>query len=375
MKPIKKFAWLMTVACFVTACTSRTAIQPTLTPVPPTATPVESQTATVTTTTTSVPAPESFFTLYGNGPIVPNGEDGAWDDRFTDPGAVIYHNGMFHMFRNGFRGFPAESQVGYVTSPDGFTWTQQDTDPIFYTKDVPYVKIGMFVSSAIVEDDGTWVLYFYTWDSTNFPSDSVIGRATASSPAGPWMADDQPVLQPGVSGAWDDKQVTTPHVIKTATGYRMYYTGIGAARNQWIGMATSDDGISWVKYNDPVTTDEPFAESDPVLQTGEAGAWDAGSVQQPRVSQTATGWTMFYRATFGRSENGMKYGVAFSNDGVHWERSSQSPLFQPNEVPKSNQFWFTNILFQDGSYYFFVEVDIRQTTEIYLLTHTGSIQP
>lgn len=28
-------------------------------------------------------------------------------------------------FRNGFRGWPATVQVGYVTSPDGYTWTKQ----------------------------------------------------------------------------------------------------------------------------------------------------------------------------------------------------------------------------------------------------------
>ena len=329
--------------------------------------------ATPTPAITATPAP--FFTVYGDQPIVPNGESGAWDDRFTDPGAVIYHDGTFHMFRNGFRGFPAESQVGYVTSPDGFTWTQQGTDPVFMTKDVPYVKIGMFVSSVIVEDDGTWVLYFYTWDTNSFPSSSVIGRATASSPTGPWLADEEPVLHPGTSGAWDDKQVTAPHVIKTEDGYRMYYTAIDSKRNQWIGMATSTDGVHWEKYNDPVTTDKPFAESDPVFQSGGPGTWDAGFVQQPRVFQTANGWTMFYRATPGRTEGSMKYGVAFGSDGIHWERSALNPLFEPNDVPKTSLFWFTNILFQNGTYFLFVEVDMQHTTEIYLLTHTGELTP
>jgi predicted GH43/DUF377 family glycosyl hydrolase len=233
----------------------------------------------------------------------------------------------------------------------------------------------MYASSVIVEDDGTWVLYFYTWDSTNFPSSSVIGRATASAPAGPWSADEEPVLQPGASGNWDDKQVTAPHVIKTDDGYRMYYTGIDSKRNQWIGMAISTDGIRWEKYNDPATTDKIFAESDPVLQTAETSTWDSGTVQQGRAFQTSSGWTMFYRGTPGRTEGGMKYGVAFSSDGIQWERSDQSPLFKPNDVPKSSQFWFTNILFQNNTYFFFVEVDMRQSTEIYLLTHAGELKP
>ena len=71
--------------------------------------------ATATLAITATPTP--FFTVYGDQPIVPNGEPGTWDDRFTDPGAVIYHDGIFHMFRNGFRGFPAESQWGMLPHP------------------------------------------------------------------------------------------------------------------------------------------------------------------------------------------------------------------------------------------------------------------
>ncbi|MBL0347003.1 hypothetical protein [Candidatus Villigracilis affinis] len=63
--------------------------------------------------------PQSFFKVFGEEPIVSKGESGTWDDRYTDPGAVVFYDGVFHMFRNGFRGYPAESQVGCVTSTDG----------------------------------------------------------------------------------------------------------------------------------------------------------------------------------------------------------------------------------------------------------------
>ena len=93
-------------------------------------------TAALTSTPQITATPVFYFTVYGDKPIVSKGQPGTWDDRFTDPGAVIYHDGMFHMFRNGFKGFPAESQVGYVTSPDGYTWTKQENDqPVLKTSD------------------------------------------------------------------------------------------------------------------------------------------------------------------------------------------------------------------------------------------------
>jgi predicted GH43/DUF377 family glycosyl hydrolase len=364
---------LASVLLILSACAEPGTISPTSLPtstnIP--VTPTLSATFTPEITPTSVP----FFTVYSQQPIVPKGQPGAWDDRYTDPGAVIYHDGMFHMFRNGFRGFPAESQVGYVTSPDGYTWTKQGEEPVFKTVDVPYAKIAMYASSVLVEEDGTWVLYFYTWDSKAYPSDSVIGRATAPSPTGPWVADPEPVLKPGIAGDWDAKQVLAPDVLKTEDGYLMYYSGVNLSGTQMIGIATSSDGINWIKYNDESTVDTPFSESDPVLPLGEKGNWDAGWVHQPRVFQTAEGWVMIYRGMSETRGPTMKLGLATSPDGIRWARYPSNPLFQPREVKGSGQFYFTNAILKEDVYYLFVESGIGQATQIYLATHHGSIVP
>ncbi|MBC7879570.1 MAG: hypothetical protein H7Y59_20570 [Anaerolineales bacterium] len=319
------------------------------------------------------PEPQTFLNVFGDEPIVSKGSSGTWDDRFTDPGAVVFYDGVFHMFRNGFRGFPATSQVGYVTSPDGYTWTKQGDEPVFETKDVAYAKIAMYASSALVEEDGTWVIYFYTWDSSSFPGSSVIGRATATDPNGPWVADEQPVLLLGASGEWDERQVLAPHVIQTDDGYIMYYSGSNNAGRQQVGMATSSDGIQWTKYNDPATTEAPTIESDPVFQPGESGSWDANSVHQPRVFETAQGWVMIYRGTKDKSGNTMALGLATSDDGIHWNRSAVNPVFIPSDIPGAAYFWFHNALLVDDTYFIFIEGDISQTTQIYLATYEGAI--
>jgi len=337
------------------------------------ATPTALATSTPQTTATPVP----FFTVYGDKPIVSKGQPGTWDDRFTDPGAVIYYNGMFHMFRNGFRDFPAESQVGYVTSPDGYTWTKQPDEPVLKTGDVPYAKIAMYASSVIHENN-CWALFFYTWDSNSYPSASVIGRAgeCIGGPAmAQWFVDTEPILQPGAAGNWDDQQVLAPHVLKTDSGYIMYYSGVGASGIQMIGMATSKDEVHWTKYNDPATTDQRFADSDPVFQPGEKGTWDAAWVHQPRVFQTTDGWVMIYRGTSDRNGSIMKLGLATSQDGIHWERYAGNPIFQPGDIKGARQFWFTNAVIKDDVLYLFVEGDINQTTQIYLATHQGMISP
>lgn len=155
----------------------------------------------------------------------------------------------------------------------------------------------------------------------------------------------------------------------------MYYSGVGASGTQMIGMATSIDGVTWMKYNDPATTDKPFADSDPVFQSGEKGAWDAAWVHQPRVFQTTDGWVMIYRGTSDRNGSNMKLGLATSQDGIHWERYAGNPIFQPSDIKGARQFWFTNAVIKDDVLYLFVEGDINQTTQIYLDTHEGEITP
>jgi predicted GH43/DUF377 family glycosyl hydrolase len=140
-------------------------------------------------------------------------------------------------------------------------------------------------------------------------------------------------------------------------------------------MATSSDGLTWVKYNDPATTEAPYAESDPVFTPGATGAWDASWVHQPRVFQTSNDWVMFYRGTKDKNGSIMKLGLATSKDGIDWERSAENPLLKPADIPGAQYFWFTNVVLKDDVIYLFVEGDINQTTQIYLATHQGEITP
>jgi beta-fructofuranosidase len=67
-------------------------------------------------------------------------------------------------------------------------------------------------------------------------------------------------LRPGPPGAWDDVATWTGSVIRANGRWRMLYTGIGSAEAglvQRIGIATSDDLLSWTK--EPVN---PLLEAD-----------------------------------------------------------------------------------------------------------------
>ena len=76
-----------------------------------------------------------------------------------------------------------------------------------------------------------------------------------------WTKYPSPVLTRGFSGDWDEKNVLMPSVLFDGSVYHLWYVTYDfvAERSEYIGYATSSDGISWTKYDDPSTTDPPFS--------------------------------------------------------------------------------------------------------------------
>jgi predicted GH43/DUF377 family glycosyl hydrolase len=359
--------------------------EPTATNCPPsatatlTATPLPTETQTPEPTNTPRPTAVPFLFPVSDDPIIPI-EPGTWNGRYIEPGAAVFHDGQFHVFFNAFTSWPGRVSVGYATSVDGVEWdirpepviTREETD------DIEYIPYALYVSDVLIEEDGTWVLYFYTWDQGLASAPSSIGRATASDPLGPWTFGVVPSLKPArLDGHWDSYSVRNPAVVKTEEGYMMFYagtdiSGVPIPQNDidQIGMATSTDGINWSKFNDPDTTEPPYSLSDPVLGPHEDRAkWDGKNVHRPAVEMTPFGLVMFYRANKGNIGTGNQtaYGFAISEDGIHWTRYDSNPIMRPS-LFSSSDMYATNMIFHDGLFYVFAEVSQGQNTEVFLAT-------
>ncbi|MEM7111218.1 MAG: hypothetical protein AAF614_02210 [Chloroflexota bacterium] len=341
---------------------------PTDTPAPtntpePTATPTIAPTPTIAFTTPRFSVADRF-TIYGEQPAVPRGSD-----QFTDPGAVVFHDGQFHMFHNAFTGWPASVDYLYSVSDDGINWTLVQEEPVFNGDDLDYVGFTTLASSALVREDGTWMLYFYIWDERTWPAASgSIGVATATNPLGPWTASNAPILQPGASSEWDGDSLRAPSVVATEDGYVMYYAGY-SGNSSAIGRATSSDGLTWTKYDDSATSAAPFAASDPVFGGAPEG-WDRFNVSQPRVVMTAEGLVMLYvgATNASRSPINNNFGLAVSADGMEWTRTDDV-IFTGRDVRSGGQnMWFAELAYAEGTYFAYVELGRGNNTEIYVAT-------
>jgi predicted GH43/DUF377 family glycosyl hydrolase len=305
---------------------------------------------------TSTPRPIIFeipnFIFQGSDPGIPiitHDPSPEIKNLYINPGAVIFHDGKFHMFFNSFTSWPGIIKVGYMTSDDGYDWQMVQDAPVFTTDQIPFGNGKADVSSIIVMDDGTWVMYFHTVGGGE------IGRATAASPTGPWAVDADPVLKPNLE-AWDRYGLGWPSVVKEGSEYRLYY-GAQTKEGFALGLATSEDGIQWEKYPEPVLV----AESD----------WEYNKVDRPRVVKSPDGWVMIYQAGTKVEERGL----AISNDGIHWEKYSDNPIFNKDVFPIPNaKTWDTNLLYHDGRYYYFMELGSLNGTDLYLTTHEGMLR-
>jgi predicted GH43/DUF377 family glycosyl hydrolase len=115
---------------------------------------------------------------------------------------------------------------------------------------------------------------------------------------------------------FDGHYALAPAVIHDDSSYRMWYVGFCAATQKYtIGFALSGDGINWQKHGDqPVLKDDPLS------------SFESGGVWVSSVMPTESGYRMYYSGMNGAR---LQLAIAFSRDGIVWERSGENPLLPP----------------------------------------------
>jgi sucrose-6-phosphate hydrolase SacC (GH32 family) len=109
----------------------------------------------------------------------------------------------------------------------------------------------------------------------------------------------------GSPGEPDDYYVWEPSVVYDGDTFRMWYSGRQAGGPTSTFLAESQDGISWTKRG-------------PVLDPGRADSPDAQGARDPTVRRWGSGLVMVYTGL--SSDGGWRLCLAFSEDGVSWER-------------------------------------------------------
>jgi len=199
-------------------------------------------------------------------------------------------------------------------------------------------------------------------------------RATAPAPEGPWtvaVGEDR-VLPPGAAGAWDDETAAVSSVLAEGSGFALWYEGQRAGRSirGGIGYASSADGVTWVRYDDPTTdtAGDPtlHTEGDPVLGPGACGPATAAAALEPQVWPRGDGYLMLFGGSAGLDGQPDVLG-ATSDDGVHWSCTGQV-LLRAADIPGSEGIHTIQGATLDGEPVILVESLTAGGSEIWLAT-------
>jgi len=321
----------------------------------PTAAPIA--TSTPTAAPSSTPEPTSLFVLDTDHPVLRHGKFG----NTTYSGPVVEHEGTFYLFYVVFGAAPTDpEQIGYATSTDGREWTPASDTPLLSGTDVTYLPANKIsVAGVVVEDNGTWVMYVDVWEPIRNGRSAIL-RAEAPDPEGPWTIGPDPVLEPGESGAWDGTQVFAASVLRTEDGYLMAYSGSSDGKPDSIGIAQSEDGITWTKQTDPVLVPE--------------ADWEAQGISSPSIIRTQGGYMMLYFSIQPSGERA--FGLARSADGLTWERHPRNPVFTPTDAPPNLFVHSSTLLCPGDQCWLLIELVVNSShSDLWLADAEGDLWP
>jgi predicted GH43/DUF377 family glycosyl hydrolase len=230
-------------------------------------------------------------------PVLTRGTPGDWDAGDVLNPSVIRQGDAYYNLYSGYDG--KTWHTGLAVSADGISWHKEgrilSPDPHTWEGD------SIAGNGSAIADETGGILYYYQ-------AGSAVRIGLARSANGhQWQKNGAPVLDVGPRGSWDERGVADPYVIRAGRNYYMFYLGMDRARRQRLGVAMSDDGLTWHKLR-----------SNPILELGNYGAFDESGLGEPAVWISHGYYWMLYT---GRDRNEIRrLGMARSLNGVAWEK-------------------------------------------------------
>jgi predicted GH43/DUF377 family glycosyl hydrolase len=267
---------------------------------------------------------QTDWTKYSGNPVLNPGPPGAWDDLGVGPACVILVSDTYHMWydANWDNAGTANSGIGHATSNDGINWSKDTLNPVLTPGPAgSWDSDGVTQATVLFNNSDSLFHMWYAGQAPGVTDPFHIGHAT-SPDGGHWIKDqNNPVLNPGSPGSWDDNWLTGPCVILIDTTYHMWYDGWknGSSLIR-IGHATSTNGISWQKDS-----------ANPVFNPGTSTNWDYPEVRGANVINDGSQFHMFYT---GGSWFTYDIGYAYSQDGINWTKDTQNnPVLEKGPAP------------------------------------------
>jgi hypothetical protein len=250
---------------------------------------------------------------YPDNPVLLTGFESNWDNGALMWPYVIFDDVQFIMYYGGgpssFNPLDSES-IGIAYSNDGISWTKYEDNPVL-TAGLSGEWDDFIIDPGPVFFDGEeYKMWYSGFDGLNWR----IGLATSQDGIDWAKYEGNPVLDLGDSGQWDDSGVRTGVVLYHEEVYKLWYVGDDGEQMR-LGYATSLDGINWTIYDE-----------NPVLDNGNPGNWDDTMIAHCYVINNGNTYEMWYQGSDESIGFRLKMGYATSIDGVTWSKFNDNPI-------------------------------------------------
>jgi predicted GH43/DUF377 family glycosyl hydrolase len=208
------------------------------------------------------------------------------------------------------------------------------------------------------------------------------------------LNDGLPIIDLGDPEAFDRQHILDPAAIVFQGKILLYYTAVGKGQDS-IGLASSSDGIKFTKLGKIIEGRAPdvvikdgrihmllqrangkggheffiasssngmsfnIENNSPVLAPTARPAWDGYDVTTGRLFSSDEGFFLLYGGSSSLTDQPDYFGLAKSNDLIHWERHPGNPIFGcgPKGSEDGGAIWYPALI---------------ETQDKYILLYEGS---
>jgi len=245
------------------------------------------------------------WTRYEGNPILEPGPPGSWDENRLLWPYVLFDGTLYKMWYTSVDG-EWVGRIGYATSTDGINWVKSPENPVLDLGELGSWDSWRVGASSVIYDGYSYKMWYIGADSPYSPK---VGLATSTDGIHWTKYQNNPVLEPGPPGSWDQQGIIHTNVLFDGISCKMWYAGFKDVNMSGIGYATSLDGIHWIKHS-----------SNPILEAT-PGTWEEFLIGWPNVLFDGGHYRMWYQAGLNR------LGTAEGENAVGY--AAAPPIYQP----------------------------------------------
>jgi predicted GH43/DUF377 family glycosyl hydrolase len=183
------------------------------------------------------------WNTIGNSPVMTAGPPGSWDSDFAVPLVVLKDNNQYKIYYAGCSSNTGPLATGLATSIDGIHWEKYSNNPVIQGSGQYYA----LALTEVIKKDSMYIGYL-SYNNVRPGPNEKIGMATSYNGINWVMYSGNPILTATLP--WEGGSIHCPGVIIENNIYKMVYGN--TFQQNAFGMATSTDGINFVKQAEPI---------------------------------------------------------------------------------------------------------------------------